>query len=169
MSTRRCGRGECFFHTVSKLLNVSNFSDLGASPASPAWWQLFNSKFRGKTNSRGLGVDPLSFGLEYHREALAQALRRKLEKKGTELFSFTTTNDVGVKGITLGPGGPKPKVEREPTKATQKCAVCGVTVGLKTCSARRSISFCCREHQVQYWPQHKAECKAIQKSNSSCN
>jgi len=34
----------------------------------------------------------------------------------------------------------------------------------KRCSACRTVSYCCREHQVEDWPSHKAACKAARKA-----
>jgi hypothetical protein len=34
----------------------------------------------------------------------------------------------------------------------------------KICSACRGAAYCCREHQVEDWPQHKAACKAARKA-----
>lgn len=30
----------------------------------------------------------------------------------------------------------------------------------KKCSARKAVVYCCKEHQVENWPAHKAACKA---------
>jgi hypothetical protein len=34
----------------------------------------------------------------------------------------------------------------------------------KKCGACRTVSYCCREHQVEDWPAHKAACKAARKA-----
>jgi hypothetical protein len=33
----------------------------------------------------------------------------------------------------------------------------------KRCSACLSVVYCCKEHQVQHWPAHKAACRAARK------
>ena len=35
----------------------------------------------------------------------------------------------------------------------------------KKCGACRTVSYCCREHQVADWPAHKAACKATRKAD----
>ena len=48
----------------------------------------------------------------------------------------------------------------------RKCALAGCAAKevhvsqFKRCGACRTVSFCCREHQVADWPAHKAACKA---------
>ena len=37
----------------------------------------------------------------------------------------------------------------------------------KRCGACRSVVYCCREHQVEDWPAHKAACKAARKAVQS--
>ena len=34
----------------------------------------------------------------------------------------------------------------------------------KKCGACRTVAYCCREHQVEDWPSHKAACKAARKA-----
>ncbi|KAH7911861.1 hypothetical protein BJ138DRAFT_1125702 [Hygrophoropsis aurantiaca] len=52
---------------------------------------------------------------------------------------------------------------------TEACQYCGATraPGAKpfpVCSGCHSVRFCCREHQVALWPQHKALCKEQQRN-----
>ena len=35
------------------------------------------------------------------------------------------------------------------------------------CAACKGVVYCCREHQVADWPQHKAACKAVRKAASA--
>ena len=37
----------------------------------------------------------------------------------------------------------------------------------KSCAACRTVVYCCREHQVEGWPAHKAACKAARKAAAS--
>lgn len=37
----------------------------------------------------------------------------------------------------------------------------------KSCGACRSVAFCCKEHQVEDWPNHKAACKAARKAQAA--
>ncbi len=34
---------------------------------------------------------------------------------------------------------------------------------LKSCAACRGVAYCCKEHQTEDWPSHKAACKAARK------
>ena len=48
------------------------------------------------------------------------------------------------------------------------CAACESHVSqFKRCGACRTVSYCCREHQVEDWPSHKAACKAARTAAES--
>lgn len=47
------------------------------------------------------------------------------------------------------------------------CPICATTKDLRLCSGCRQVSFCCREHQVEYWPRHKNDCRAAQARKKS--
>ena len=52
----------------------------------------------------------------------------------------------------------------------QQCALAGCALKevhasqFKRCGACRTVAYCCREHQVEDWPSHKAACKAARKA-----
>ena len=46
------------------------------------------------------------------------------------------------------------------------CKACGLKASMK-CSACKKVSYCCKEHQVLDWKQHKSVCKGL--CNSSHN
>jgi hypothetical protein len=52
----------------------------------------------------------------------------------------------------------------------QQCALAGCAAReshasqFKRCGACRAVCYCCREHQVEDWPSHKAACKAARKT-----
>jgi hypothetical protein len=52
----------------------------------------------------------------------------------------------------------------------QQCALAGCATyeshvsQFKRCGACRTVAYCCREHQVEDWPSHKAACKAARKT-----
>ena len=52
----------------------------------------------------------------------------------------------------------------------QQCALAGCAAReshashFKRCGACRAVCYCCREHQVEDWPSHKAACKAARKA-----
>jgi len=51
------------------------------------------------------------------------------------------------------------------TCALADCAAKEVHVSqFKRCGACRTVAYCCREHQVEDWPAHKAACKAARKT-----
>ena len=37
----------------------------------------------------------------------------------------------------------------------------------KSCSACRGMAYCCKEHQTEHWPAHKAACKAARKGKAA--
>ena len=37
----------------------------------------------------------------------------------------------------------------------------------KACAACRAVVYCCKEHQLQHWPSHKAACKAVSKATTA--
>jgi hypothetical protein len=128
-----------------------------ADPSRELWWKFLNSEIRSKKNGAKLS-NPFEFDLEAHRSALALSLRQRIAKKGSEFRQQTQVNfDSGIRSTSSAPAGAK-KV-----KPTEVCAVCGVTAALKLCSGCNNIAFCSRAHQVEYWPRHKAACKATQK------
>ena len=43
----------------------------------------------------------------------------------------------------------------------RQCALCCISNNLMRCSKCKSIRYCCREHQILDWPQHKLECKGL--------
>ena len=42
----------------------------------------------------------------------------------------------------------------------QECKVCRTTDHLSQCSRCHLVTYCCREHQIQDWKNHKEFCKA---------
>ena len=51
------------------------------------------------------------------------------------------------------------------TCALAGCAAKEVHVSqFKKCGACRTVAYCCKEHQVEHWPAHKAACKAARKA-----
>ena len=116
-----------------------------------------NSEVRAKKNVRSLS-NPFDFDLELARLALRDALRREHEKSSRAGSKFTGIDRTF--GLTKEETATAQKENKDPTKY---CAVCHASVALRLCSGCRSMAFCCRDHQVQYWPTHKADCKRIQK------
>jgi len=53
----------------------------------------------------------------------------------------------------------------------QQCALAGCSAceshasQFKRCGACRAVCYCCKEHQVEDWPSHKAACKAARKAD----
>ena len=53
------------------------------------------------------------------------------------------------------------------------CALAGCPVRevhvsqFKSCAACKTVVYCCKEHQVEDWPQHKSACKAARKASAS--
>ena len=42
------------------------------------------------------------------------------------------------------------------------CPLCSSSENLMQCGGCRQVSFCCRQHQVEFWPKHKKACRAAQ-------
>ena len=125
-------------------------------PNNKKWWELLNDEIRGKVNFTGL-TSPLKFDIELYRSRLHEALRRRTEKASSAAKNWSNMSFAS--GLNSEKMAPTQKVIKDPTKF---CAFCNVTVALKLCSACQSIAFCCRDHQLQIWPSHKADCKRIQ-------
>ena len=131
-------------------------------PSSERWWDLLYGEVRQKLNKPTIS-SPIDFDLEDTRAKLETAIRGRTQKGGGERdnlvrsdFNTGLVSQAGEKSCSASTEQPK----EDPLKF---CAVCDVTVALKVCSGCKSVAFCGREHQVQYWPKHKATCKRIQK------
>lgn len=134
---------------------------LSVSPISPKWWGLMNSNIRSSVNADGV-TRPFDFDIEHNRLKLARALRSKRTKSSVAFTKWSTWDTAT--GLTKEIPTSINKTVKDPTKF---CAVCNVTVALKICSGCKSIAFCNREHQLQFWPQHKADCKKISKQSAN--
>lgn len=134
------------------------------TPSSEAWWNFFNDEIRVKPNVSSFSP-LLEFDLDDARKRLSIALHDRIEDAGNE-FSRLTETDFRT-GVISSKQGIDDSTEVKELRPTERCAVCGVTVALKLCSGCRSVAFCCREHQVQHWPSHKAICRQVQKRNQS--
>jgi hypothetical protein len=56
------------------------------------------------------------------------------------------------------------------TCALAGCAATEVHVSqFKKCGACKTVAYCCKEHQVEAWPAHKAACKAARKAAAAKN
>lgn len=131
-------------------------------PSQPMWWRYLNDEVRCKQNCLTLN-NPLSFCLETHRTRVAAAIRQ-LDVEGASVEEMRTRNVAT--GLDLGRASNydlAPMPVRKEAQPTDICAVCDITASLKLCSGCREIAFCSREHQLEYWPKHKAACKAAQK------
>ncbi len=129
-----------------------------ADPSSEHWWRYFNDEVRKKHNMQSRLGNPLQFDLYKARNDLETAIRRPTEKSGKEVQNLSS---VDMKtGLTREQD--KKATASLLKNATKMCAVCGVTVALRKCSGCQSIVYCSREHQLQHWKEHNADCKAIQ-------
>jgi hypothetical protein len=170
-----CGGADKYIQAISKLTGSADIYpqdvneeggetalwgyDGRADPSRELWWKFLNLEIRSKKNGAKL-ANPFEFDLEAHRSALALSLRQRIAKKGSEFRQQTHVNfDSGIRSTASAPTG----ASNKKAKPTEVCAVCGVTAALKVCSGCNNIAFCSRAHQVEYWPRHKAACKAAQK------
>ena len=100
--------------------------------------------------------------MDLTRANLEIAIRQPKQKGGREVDNLTSWN-LGT-GLATSDFDEKCTVDSEKSRNPVKfCAICDVTVALKTCSGCNSIAFCSREHQLRYWPTHKKDCRRIQK------
>ena len=104
-------------------------------------------------------------------ELLAEALRR-LERSGVLRERGI---DEAVKQLETAPDhdlilNDAVRVQAREADALRSCALetCGAKEEhlqhFKRCSACKAVVYCCKEHQVQDWPAHKAACKAARKA-----
>jgi hypothetical protein len=165
------GRGACppddsggilrYCKSVKELVNPSDASD-ASDPSKTSWWAIVNKEWRAKQNKQGMS-NPFTFDMEAHRRAMKGALSQPLAKRSTEyLRAANFDRDSNRFGSAIGTGGSHQELKTIVTDPTELCAVCGVTAGLMLCSGCRSIGFCCRDHQLEYWPKYKTACKATQ-------
>jgi len=156
----------CGWTPIETTTQATNSSTKLVDPSDSEWWEFVAQEWRGKNNTPLVG-NPLRFDLEERREALNEALRNRLHRAGTEARNLSHFNfESGLAGTAAGPGGDKRAVRKTRIDPLKQCAVCGVTAGLMLCSACHGVAFCGREHQLQYWPQHKAACKEARKNLS---
>jgi len=127
------------------------------TPVHSKFWVVLNQEIRAKSNMRSVN-NPLGFDLEATRSDLHRALRRKRQRSSCANANWSTMDTkLGLKAE------PMARIEKKITDPRKFCAICEVTVALKLCDACKSIAFCCREHQLQGWAAHKAECKRTRK------
>lgn len=171
-----CGGPHRYYETIAKLTGDIFFNKSGLNnaqvldriegsvdPSREPWWQLLNEEIRSKPNGAKLS-SPIEFDLEKHRAAVAVALRRPLPEEGDELDTLRSIDtSTGLNRAESGPKSAFMTGVQKTAKATDACAVCGVTASLKNCAGCHAIAFCSREHQLAFWPKHKAACKAAQK------
>ena len=131
-------------------------------PSNERWWKFLNLEVRGKMNMQAL-KNPLAFDIDHTRANLEIAIRLPKQKGGKESAN-AIRRDYGT-GLTSSDFDDKCAVDSKQNNPLKFCAVCEVTVALKTCSGCNSIAFCSREHQLQYWPKHKKDCRRIQKAS----
>ena len=152
------GRRPLTSDDVHELSEYSDKKGENTDPSRPLWWKAWNAELRGKHNTASLR-NPLHFDIEKHRLSLEDTLRQ-LVVVGTEHEQTQVRKpDNGISQT----GGLNGFPRRKDSKPTDECAVCGVTASLKLCSGCKSVAFCCRGHQVDFWPEHKAACLALQK------
>jgi hypothetical protein len=133
-------------------------------PSNERWWKFLNLEVRGKMNMQAL-KNPLAFDIDHTRANLEIAIRLPKQKGGKESAN-AIRRDFGT-GLASSEFDDKCSVEsKQNTNPFKFCAVCEVTVALKACSGCNYIAFCSREHQLQYWPKHKKDCRRIQKANA---
>mmetsp|Transcript_20510 Transcript_20510/g.48176 ORF Transcript_20510/g.48176 Transcript_20510/m.48176 type:complete len:1099 (+) Transcript_20510:105-3401(+) len=147
-------------------LGDNNSKPKPSHPGEERWWKLFQSEVRAKHNmqkERGLRCNPLVFDIEQTRKNLEVALRRPTQKAGKENLNVKTHDHRTGLYFDKQRKASKP----EPKNATKFCAVCGITVSLKLCSLCSSVAYCCRDHQVKHWPNHKADCKRLKKESKT--
>ena len=112
--------------------------------------------WRNKYNMQsGLG-DPLQFDLDRARNDLDTAIRRPTQNSGRESQNLSSMDRKS--GLTLEQDK---KVSASLTDKCHKDVRC--MWWLRKCSGCQSVAYCSREHQLQHWKEHKANCKLIQR------
>jgi len=135
-----------------------------ADPSSERWWELMNKEVRGKHNGLIVIKSPTSFDLEAARTKLGNAIRHAKQKGGHENLNSTYT-DFST-GLSNEFNDICKMISEEQKDPLKFCAVCDVTMALKVCGGCNSIAFCSREHQLEYWPKHKKECRRIKEERN---
>ena len=135
-------------------------------PTKEEWWDRIFDEMRTQKNILKRGFcNPFEFDINFHRKELRKALSQVLPKRGMEyksLISFRCKDFQKNTSINSPGGEDKPHTTEQSRDPRKYCPVCDVTAGLSLCSGCKSIAFCCRAHQIEYWPKHKAECRAKQ-------
>ena len=110
-------------------------------------------------------------GSKLDREALslmADAWQR-VERSGVIAVRMLLDND----STTDVNAGVAEAAAEGAVRGLHKCALAGCAAKevhvsqFKRCGACRTVSYCCREHQLADWPSHKAACKAARNSRAA--
>mmetsp|Transcript_30956 Transcript_30956/g.77004 ORF Transcript_30956/g.77004 Transcript_30956/m.77004 type:complete len:357 (+) Transcript_30956:120-1190(+) len=128
-------------------------------PAKRAFWRHLNDNFRGQKNwmEQGDGMSVgFNFNLDKAQRRLAEALRAGRVSGQEAKRGFIVQKNTG-SGFECSGANKEDKAVSD----FEKCAVCGVTAGIKACARCNAVKYCCREHQSQDWPEHRVVCKQL--------
>jgi hypothetical protein len=124
------------------------------SPSSPEWWRSVKDDFR-KKNCASVVYDPMWFDLAGARANLAMSLVSNKTSMARASQSFMRREETGFADMSAN-GFDYSTSSKQPARA---CATCGSSAGLAACGGCRQEWYCCKDHQIAHWKEHKRDCK----------
>lgn len=140
--------------------NATNLRPL--TPQDEKWWDVLNDDFR-RAKARcecapSVHYDPFEFDLGRINADLQTALRSGRRNPKDDHKQYMQQSSIG-NGLMMERDV---NLKARTRTAKKTCAVCGSAAALKACSRCKAVHYCCKEHQLEHWKSHKADCNKRQ-------